>query len=53
MPALVPVTERAALSVYEGCVLHEDGRQLGHADGALTAAEGEFQLLRAFLATPG
>lgn len=45
---------RAALPVYEGCVLHECGRQLGHSDGVLTAlTEGEFQLLRAFLAHPG
>lgn len=44
----------AALQVCEGCVLHEHTRQLTHADGTVTAlTEGEFQLLRAFLAHPG
>ena len=43
-----------AAPVCEGVVLHEDARQLTHADGAVTAlTEGEFQLLRAFLAHPG
>ncbi len=51
---VAPAIEPAALPLCEGCVLHEDRRQLGHADGSLTAlTEGEFQLLRAFLTHPG
>lgn len=43
-----------AVPVCEDCVLHEDVRQLTHADGSVTSlTEGEFQLLRAFLAHPG
>lgn len=53
-PALPAVSVPAAVPVCEGCVLDEDARQLGHADGTVTAlTEGELQLLRAFLAHPG
>ncbi len=53
-PAQTSTPVRAVVPVYEGCVLDEDGRQLCFEDGEpSTLTEGEFQLLRAFMAHPG
>ncbi|HRA80610.1 MAG TPA: response regulator [Thauera sp.] len=49
-----PAPERVVVPVCEGCALDDDGRQLCFEDGEPAAlTEGEFQLLRAFLAHPG
>ena len=49
-----PAPARVVVPVCEGCALDDDGRQLCFEDGELCAlTEGEFQLLRAFLAHPG